>query len=163
MAKIKSEKQAEYLVPVKNDDDEIIERALQILDRRMRTPDNYIRSPDDIKAFARLKLTQLQHEAFAVFYLDNRHGVLGWEQMFRGTIDGASIYPREVVKAALEKNAAAVIFAHNHPSGDPSPSSADQHITRRLKDALAYVDIRVLDHLVIGFGKTVSFAELGVL
>lgn len=99
---------------------------------------------------------------FCVAFLDTRHGVIKFEEMFRGTIDGASVYPREVVKAALACNASAVIFAHNHPSGVSEPSLADQAITRRLKDALELVDIRVLDHLVIGTEIT-SFAERGLL
>jgi DNA repair protein RadC len=98
-----------------------------------------------------------------VLFLDNRHRVIAVEDMFRGTIDGASVHPREVVKAALTHNAAAVILAHNHPSGIAEPSQSDELITRRLKDALSLVEIRVLDHLVIGAGTTESFAERGLL
>ncbi|MGB5209269.1 MAG: JAB domain-containing protein, partial [Gammaproteobacteria bacterium] len=94
---------------------------------------------------------------------DNRNRLIGLEELFRGTIDGASVYPREVVRQALAHNAAAVILAHNHPSGVAEPSQADEAITRRLKNALALVDIRVLDHLVIGDGEAVSFAERGLL
>ena len=100
---------------------------------------------------------------FSVIFLDNRHRVISFEIMFRGTIDGSSVYPREVVKTALKHNAAATIFAHNHPSGDPEPSKADESITQRLKEALALVDIRVLDHLVVGSSEIVSFAERGLL
>ena len=96
-------------------------------------------------------------------YLDNRHRVISFAELFRGTIDGASVHPREVVKEALSRNAAAVILVHNHPSGLPEPSQADEFITRRLKDALALVDIRVLDHLVVGDGICESFAERGLL
>jgi DNA repair protein RadC len=95
-------------------------------------------------------------------FLDNQHHLISFEELFFGTIDSASVYPREVVKAALKTNAAAVIFAHNHPSGDATPSQADKRITQRLKDALALVDIRVLDHIVIG-DSAVSFAERGLL
>ncbi len=108
---------------------------------------------------------QLQHctqEVFACLFLDNRHRVICFEKMFHGTIDSASVYPREVVKFALKKNAAAVILAHNHPSGVAEPSRADEQITKRLQDALALVDIRVLDHFVIG-DETISFAERGLL
>jgi DNA repair protein RadC len=101
------------------------------------------------------------HEVFACIYLDNQHRVLAFDELFRGTIDGASVYPREVVKAALKRNAAALILAHNHPSGVAEPSAADRQLTRRLKDALALVDIRVLDHVVVGDGETVSLAERG--
>ena len=103
------------------------------------------------------------HEIFCCLYLDNRHRVLAFEEMFSGTLSGASVYPREVVKAALKINAAAVIFAHNHPSGVAEPSQADEALTRRLKEALALVDIRVLDHLVIGDGEVVSFCDRGLL
>ena len=96
-------------------------------------------------------------------YLDNRNRVTGFEELFRGTLDGASVHPREVVKHALSRNAAAVILAHNHPSGVAEPSQADEIITQRLKDALGLVDIRVLDHIVVGDGSCESFAERGLL
>lgn len=118
-------------------------------------------SPGATRDYLRALLRDREHEVFAVVYLDNQHQVLACEELFRGTIDGASIYPREVVKSALRRNAAAVIFAHNHPSGIAEPSAADRSITRRLKEALALVEIRVLDHLVIGEGDAVSFAERG--
>jgi DNA repair protein RadC len=100
---------------------------------------------------------------FACLFLDNRHRVIEYRELFNGTIDGASVHPREVVRQALTANAAAVIFAHNHPSGVAEPSRADELLTRRLKEALALVDIRVLDHLVVGDGDAVSFAERGLL
>ncbi len=96
-------------------------------------------------------------------FLDNRHRVIEFEELFRGTIDGASVHPREVVRRALQHNAAALILAHNHPSGVTQPSEADRRITQRLKDALALVEIRILDHFIIGDGKPVSMAELGML
>ena len=95
-------------------------------------------------------------------FLDNRHRVISFDRMFNGTIDGASVYPREVVRAAINHNAAAVIFAHNHPSGVAEPSRADEQITRRLKDALALIDVRVLDHMIVG-DEVVSFAERGLI
>jgi DNA repair protein RadC len=120
-------------------------------------------NPRATREFLRMRLRDLPHEVFAVVYLDNRHRVIGFEELFRGTIDGASVHPREVVKQALAKNAAAVILTHNHPSGLAEPSQADELITRRLKEALALVDIRVLDHLVVGDGVCESFAERGLL
>jgi DNA repair protein RadC len=99
---------------------------------------------------------------FAVMFLDNQHRLIAFEELFFGTIDSASVYPREVLKAALKVNAAALIFAHNHPSGDATPSQADKQITQRLKEALALVDIRVLDHIVVG-DSAISFAERGLL
>lgn len=115
------------------------------------------------REYLRMRLRDLPHEVFAIVYLDNRHRVLAFEELFRGTIDGASVHPREVVKAALAKNAAAVILTHNHPSGLAEPSQADELITRRLKEALSLVDIQVLDHLIVGDGVCESFAERGLL
>jgi DNA repair protein RadC len=119
--------------------------------------------PRATREYLRMRLRDLPHEIFACIYLDNQHRLLAFEELFRGTIDGASVYPREVVKAALKRNAAALILAHNHPSGVAEPSAADRQLTRRLKDALALVDIRVLDHIVVGDGETVSLAERGWL
>ena len=109
------------------------------------------------------RLRDLPHELFCCIYLDNRHRILSFEELFRGTIDGTSVYPREVVKQALSVNAAAVILAHNHPSGVAEPSQADERITRRLKAALELVDIRLLDHLIVGDGGTTSLAARGLL
>ncbi len=113
------------------------------------------------KHYLQQRLRQHQHEVFACLFLDNKHRMIAFEELFRGTIDSANVYPREVVKQALAHNAAAVIFAHNHPSGIAEPSQADYTITERLKSALATVDIRVLDHIVVGDGEVTSFAELG--
>ncbi|MGA8260994.1 MAG: DNA repair protein RadC [Arenicellales bacterium] len=120
-------------------------------------------SPDLTRTFLRSKLQDRPFEVFCCLYLDTKHRVIRFEEMFRGTIDGASVHPREVVRAALGHNAAAVIVAHNHPSGVAEPSAADNALTRRLQEALAMVDIRLLDHLVVGDGETVSFAERGLL
>lgn len=144
-------------------DDDIISAALAVLERRMRYSEATMSSPDATRSYLRLKFAGLEHEVFAVLFLDNRHRVIECEIMFRGTIDGASVHPREVVKAALRHNAAAVIFAHNHPSGVAEPSQADLHLTRRLREALGMVDIRVLDHVITGDRETVSFAERGLL
>lgn len=120
-------------------------------------------SPADTRRYLLARLRDYPHEVFACLFLDNRHRVIEFTEMFRGTIDGTSVHPREVVKQALARNAAAVIFAHNHPSGVAEPSSSDYRLTQRLKDALALVEIRVLDHVVVGDGYTVSFAERGQL
>lgn len=118
-------------------------------------------NPADTRRFLQAQLRHYPYEVFACLFLDNRHRVIEFEELFRGTIDSASVHPREVVRRALALNAAAVILAHNHPSGVAEPSSADYRLTRQLRDALALVDIRVLDHMVIGDGETVSLAERG--
>ena len=120
-------------------------------------------NPQATRDFLHMRLRDLQHEVFCCLYLDNRHRVIAFEELFRGTLDGASVHPREVVKRALAHNAAALILAHNHPSGVAEPSQADELITRRLKEALALVEIRVLDHLVVGDQRCESFAERGLL
>ncbi|MGK0298286.1 MAG: DNA repair protein RadC [Gammaproteobacteria bacterium] len=120
-------------------------------------------SPDSTRIFLKSRLRSYQHEVFACIFMDNRHRLIAFEEMFSGTIDGASVYPREVVKRCLQLNAAAVIFAHNHPSGVAEPSHADIQITRRLTDSLALVDIRVLDHFIIGDSTIISFAERGLI
>ncbi|HET7649937.1 MAG TPA: DNA repair protein RadC [Gammaproteobacteria bacterium] len=124
---------------------------------------NPLTDPAATRAYLTAALRDLRHEVFACLFLDTRHRVIAWEELFRGTLDGTSVHPREVVRHALGHNAAALIFAHNHPSGVAEPSDADRRLTRRLKEALALVDIRVLDHFVIGDGETVSFAERGLL
>jgi len=120
-------------------------------------------SPEATRAYLSQQLRHYQHEVFACLFLDNQHHILEFEELFRGTIDSASVYPREVVKKVLAHNAAAVIFAHNHPSGISEPSQADKLITDKLKQALALIDIRVLDHFIIGDGMPYSFAENGLL
>ncbi|PSQ91481.1 MAG: hypothetical protein BRD57_04290, partial [Proteobacteria bacterium SW_6_67_9] len=119
-------------------------------------------SSETTRAYLRARLGERDHEIFACLFLDNRHRVIAFDELFRGTIDGASVYPREVVKAALRHNAAAVILAHNHPSGVAEPSTADARLTERLRDALGLVDIRLLDHIVVGEGEPVSLAERGL-
>ena len=125
--------------------------------------DNALTSPDTTRRYLATRLRDRHREIFACLFLDNRHRVVAYEELFQGTIDGASVHPREVVKRALALNAAACILAHNHPSGVAEPSRADQQITRRLVDALALVDIRVLDHLIVGDGEITSLAERGLL
>ncbi|MEZ8822430.1 MULTISPECIES: DNA repair protein RadC [Vibrio] len=118
-------------------------------------------SPTLVKTFCQHSLATKEHEVFGVIFLDNQHRVRSTAELFAGTIDAASVYPREVVKKALAENAAAVILFHNHPSGMAEPSQADRRITRRLADALSLVDIKVLDHFVVSFENVVSFAERG--
>jgi DNA repair protein RadC len=122
-----------------------------------------LESPDATERYLKSVLRDYQHEVFACLFLDTRHRVIAFEELFHGTIDGATVYPRVVAEKALQHNAAALIVAHNHPSGVCEPSLADQAITRRLKDALALLDIRLLDHFVIGEGTPVSMAARGLI
>ncbi len=138
----------------------VLEMTSRYLSEALKRGDA-LTSPQQTKLYLSCLLRDRQREAFYVLYLDNQHRVIGDEVLFEGTLDAASVYPREVVKRALEHNCAAVILAHNHPSGVAEPSQADRRITRRISDALALVDIRVLDHFVVGDGEVVSFAERG--
>jgi len=122
-----------------------------------------VTSSREIKDYIQSQLRDYGHEVFACLWLDSQHRMISWEEMFRGTIDVASVYPREVVKSALKHNAAAVIFSHNHPSGMNEPSHSDERLTEELKRALALVSVRVLDHFIIGEGVPYSFAEQGRL
>lgn len=140
----------------------VLEMARRHLWERLQRGDA-LSSPDDTRRFLTSRLRHYPHEVFGCLFLDNRHRVIAFEELFRGTIDAASVYPREVVKQALARNAAAVILAHNHPSGVAEPSRADQLLTQRLRDALLLVDVRLLDHFVVGDGEAVSFAERGLL
>ncbi|MEW8626267.1 MAG: DNA repair protein RadC [Candidatus Thiodiazotropha sp.] len=144
-------------------DQETIERALAILEQRLHQPDCIITKPEDASAYLKLKFGGLEHESFRVMFLDNQHRLIKLTELFRGTIDGAAVYPREVVKAVMHFNAAAVILAHNHPSGVSEPSQADKRITKRLSDALSLIDVRVLDHIVVGGNDAYSFAQHNLL
>ena len=139
-----------------------VEVGRRVLMERLKRGDA-LESPRQVEAFLRQKLQDRQQEVFSVIYLDNRHRVIEYEELFLGTIDGASVHPREVVKKALGHNAAALIIAHNHPSGVAEPSAHDAAVTRRLQDALRLVEIRLLDHLVVGDGGCVSLQERGLL
>ena len=141
------------------DSDQILEAARQIVGQRLRRGVQ-LSDPSMACEFLRLRLAPLEHEVFAAILLDTRHRVIEFVELFRGTIDGAEVHPREVVKAALAANAAAVILAHNHPSGCAEPSAADRAVTARLKQALALVDVRMLDHFVVG-ETIVSMAARG--
>jgi DNA repair protein RadC len=120
-------------------------------------------SPKATRDYLSARLRDLEHEVFCCLYLDKRHRLIQYQELFRGTIDGASVHPREIVKLALQRNAAAVIIAHNHPSGVAEPSQADELITQRVKEALGLVDIRLLDHIIVGDGASVSLAERGLV
>lgn len=123
--------------------------------------DGVLQNPEETRRYLKAKLREYPYEVFACLFLDTRHRVIACEELFRGTVDGASVHPREVLRRALQHNAAALILAHNHPSGLAEPSQADRRITERLRDVMALVDIRILDHIVVGDRNTVSFAERG--
>lgn len=141
---------------------DIIGRAQAIIAQRYRTGAPVFHSPDRTREFLAIKLGPLEYEMFSVLALDNRHRLIDYIELFRGTVDNTTVHPREVVKELLRRNAAAAILAHNHPSGVAEPSDADRLITRRLQDALDLVDIRVLDHIVVG-QATASMASRGCL
>ncbi len=140
----------------------VINLALEIMGQRYN-PGASFKEPNAVMDYLQMMYMDTEHEVFSAIFLDQRHCIICFEELFKGTIDGASVYPREVVKKAIGHNAAAVLFAHNHPSGDPEPSRADENITQRLKKALALVDIRVLDHFIVGKGGSVSFAQRGLI
>ena len=141
---------------------EILTAAREQLSRQVRRGVT-LASPKATRDYLSLRFGTMEYEVFCLIDLDNRHRVIEFQELFRGTIDGASVYPREVVKEALQRNTAACILLHNHPSGVTEPSQADEIITRRLKDSLATVDIRVLDHLIVAGTNVVSFAERGLI
>ena len=142
----------------------IIDAALSIIDHHLRnTSGVVIDCPQRLKDYMRLQLGGLEHEAFGVMFLDSRHRLIAYEQMFRGTLAHTSVHPREIVKRALALNASAVCLAHNHPSGAAEPSRADELVTQAVKAALQLVDVRVIDHVVVGCGQAMSFAERGLL
>jgi DNA repair protein RadC len=139
-----------------------IELARRSLKDSLRVTDA-LTSPGAVRDYLRLAIAEREHEVFVCLWLDAQHRVVEAQEIFRGTLTQTSVYPREIVKAALKANAAAVIFAHNHPSGAAQPSQADELLTRNLKDALALVDVKVLDHFVVAGNQAISFAERGLL
>jgi len=143
--------------------DPVVRKAIGVLEDRLFKRGATLINPGAVREYLRLKLASEAMEVFSVVFLDSQHRVITYEPMFKGTIDGANVYPRVVVKRAIEHNCAAVIFAHNHPSGSTDPSRNDKAITTRLKAALDLVDVRVLDHFIIGEGVPFSFAEAGLL
>ena len=153
----KSQERAAY-----NEDDRIIAQALEIAERRMRREITF-NSAKVVGDFFVLRCLGLEHEVFSVAMIDAQNRLIEIQEISRGTLTQAAVYPREVVKAALAANAASVIFHHNHPSGVEEPSRADEQLTNRLKDALALVDVKALDHIVTGGAKWMSFAERGLI
>lgn len=149
-------------LPESISEEDILHWAEKIVTMRF-TRSNYLTSPEVTRGFLQIILAKEHREIFIVIFLDSQNGVLGYEVLFQGTIDGAAVYPREVVKTVLDNNAASVILAHNHPSGTAEPSLADKKITDRVIQALATIDVNVLDHLIVGGTNTVSFAERGIL
>lgn len=142
--------------------EQVLEAAQKIVDARMQRGASF-RDPDAARGFFRDKLNSLEREVFVAAMLDTRHRLIKYVELFQGTIDGAEVHPREVVRQALLHNAAAIIVAHNHPSGDAEPSLADRTVTARLKQSLALVDVRLLDHILVGGSQTLSLAERGWL
>ena len=142
--------------------DEVLQAALRVLAGQMRGCEA-LTSPQVVRDFLRVKLGTLEHEVFAVIHLDAQNRVIEYVEMFRGTVSQTSVYPREVVKEALARNSAALLLVHNHPSGAAEPSRADEMLTQTLKSALALVDVRVLDHLIVAGSAILSFAERGLL
>ena len=139
----------------------VVEMSRRYLEEKMKRGD-VLNDASAVEDYLKLKLRNYPYEVFACVFLDNKHRVIEFEELFRGTIDSASVYPREVVRRAIHHNAAAVIFSHNHPSGVAEPSQADHRITETLKDALSLIDVRVLDHFIIG-DEVVSFARRGMI
>ena len=144
-------------------DEEVISMAVAIINHRFGLKRASLNSPSMVRDYLKLTLTGKEHEVFVCVFIDAQNRVIAVEELFRGTLTQTSVYPREVVKAALQHNCAAVILAHNHPSGVAEPSHADQCLTTSLKQALAVVDVKVLDHFIIAGDSAMSFAEKGLL
>jgi DNA repair protein RadC len=159
--RIRDRSPAPYSPELSKEDKNTIEAALKILERRIRREAFELTEPSKAGQYATLQLAGCEREVFACMFLNTRHKVIAWEELFYGTIDGAEVNPREIVKRALHHNAAAVILAHNHPSGNNEPSAADRAVTARTKQALALVDIRLLDHFVVAGGQYTSLAAKG--
>jgi DNA repair protein RadC len=161
--KVQSENNVSYTADTPDEDEAIIQHAIEIIKlKRFKRDSDPLQSPGDVRRYLQVLLGHHESEVFGLLTMDNRNRVIHFHEMFRGTVDAASVYPREIVKQALADNAAAVILTHNHPSGVTNPSGADERITRDIRDALALVDIRVLDHFIIG-SDVYSFAEHGLL
>ena len=157
--KVKSEDKSEYTN--NSEENAIIAQALKILESRLVKKEHWFTCPQDTENYLKLKLASLENEQFHCLFLDSKNALIKCECLFTGTIDGASVYPREVIKRALQLNAAALIFAHNHPSGNPEPSKADIAITKQLKECAGLFNIRVLDHVIIGGVEAYSLANNG--
>jgi DNA repair protein RadC len=159
---IAGERPGTYVVPTAVTDAQLMHLAQMLARRRLRKG-RALDNPDTVFNALQTLLMEYEHEVFGMLMLDNRHRIIGFQELFRGTIDAASVYPREVIKEALAHNAAAVILVHNHPSGSPEPSQADRRITDRLQQALNTVEIRLLDHVIVGHEGRYSFAEKGLI
>jgi DNA repair protein RadC len=144
-------------------EDQLIQEAITILEQRIFRADPCINNPKDIKDYLRLKLTNEVREVFSCVFLDSKHRVIAYEPLFFGTIDTVSTHPRVILQRALELHSAAVIMAHNHPSGNVDPSECDRRLTKLLRDLLSKIDVRLLDHFIIGKDEPYSFAENGLL
>ena len=144
-------------------DNDIIDQALSILESRLHKPKQHFSRSKDVKRYLTLKYAEKEQEIFNVMYLNNQHGLISLKDMFHGSINSAAVYPREIVKAALHFNAAAVILAHNHPSGRCEPSQQDRDITRHISEILGLIDVKVIDHIVVSGCDTYSFADHGLL
>lgn len=160
----RSEDPPQYVVgKFVEDDAAVIADAMERIKAKLRKPGAAVTSPAEAHNLAVLQFAQYEHEVFGVMFFDSQHRLIAVEELFRGTLAQTSVYPREVVKAALRLNAGAAILVHNHPSGSPSPSRADEFLTQSLRTSLALVDVRVLDHVIVGGALTYSFAEHGLL
>jgi DNA repair protein RadC len=157
-ARVLNEANGAYLT-----DDEVIRLAVSILQHRFGLKRTHLNSPGTVRDYLVLTLTGREHEQFCCVYLDAQNRVIAFEELFRGTLTQTSIYPREIVKRALAHNAASLIFAHNHPSGIAEPSRSDEALTQSLKQSLALIDVKVLDHFIIGEGVALSMAERGLI
>lgn len=153
-----------YKVTAEVTEDDILSMAVLVAEKRLARGNSInLSSPQAVRQHLKVLLQAHEHEVFGAIFLTTQHTILSFELLFRGTIDSATIHPREVVKTALACNAAAVILVHNHPSGHAQPSEADKRMTRRLVEALSLVDIRVLDHFIVGSEEVVSLAEMGLI
>ena len=142
--------------------DEIVDNAKTIIKKKLMRIGK-VESPNEAKEFLMLQLGDLDHEVFACLFLDNRHQILSFEELFNGTINSSAVYPREVMKRVLHHNAVSVIFAHNHPSGYTTPSTSDINVTKVLVDALKLIDVSVLDHIIVGKGECSSMCEMSLI
>lgn len=156
------------LIPVQHqpytpDEEQLVQQALSVMERHLFQRGPCLEFPEAVRDYLRLNLAGENHEVFAVLFLDSRHRVLAFEQLFHGSINNVNVYPRRVLQRVLEHNSAAVILVHNHPSGDTTPSREDIHVTATLKNILTVIDVRLLDHFIVGCGDPYSFSEAGQL
>ncbi|UQI28507.1 DNA repair protein RadC [Pseudomonas bijieensis] len=147
----------------KHQDDLLIKQAISILEKRIFKRGPYLKAPQDVRDYLRLRLAGETQEVFSALFLDSSYKVLAYEALFYGTIDSVAVYPRRILQRALEHNCAAIIVAHNHPSGETNPSGKDKEVTKTLNDLLPRLDVRLLDHFIIGEGEPFSFAEAGLI